>query len=238
LNLLFYKEGFSYCVQNENVKYPKVNHFKVNHFSSWEQEITKELEINLSLRRNFECVHAGFISSFFNLVPSTYLTESMDILLNFSEAEFEDNLLLQSKTDFESSFVYGTSQKLMAKLNDLYSKVKASHSGKVFLNSLEKSESEMVHLNLNHTNFEIAVLNATGIQFYNLFETPTDEDILFFSLFAMEQLALDPNKVSVKTYGQLLPETKVFQTLKKYIRFVQTAGKDEVYLENYTLYNL
>ena len=225
-------------MRNENVKYPKVNHFKVNRFSVWEEEITKELEINLSLRRNFENVHAGFISSFFNLVPSTYLSESKDVLLNFSEAEFEDNLLLLSETNFESSFVYGTSQKLMAKLNDLYSKVHVSHSGKVFLNSLEESESVTVHLNLNQTNFEIAVLNTTGIQFYNLFETPTDEDVLFFSLFAMEQLALDPNNVTVKTYGQLLPETNVFQTLKKYIRFVQTAVKDEVYLENYTLFNL
>ena len=215
-----------------------MNYFKVNHFKAWEEEIMKELEINLSLRRNFENVHVGFISSFFNLVPAPYLTESKEVLLNFSEAEFEDNLLLQSETDFESSFVYGTSQKLMAKLNELYAKVNVSHSGKVFLNSIEKSDSVTVHLNLNQSNFEIAVLNSTQIQFYNLFETPTDEDVLFFSLFAIEQLALDPNKVTVKTYGQLLPETKVFQSLKKYIRFVQTAVKDEAFLENYTLYNL
>lgn len=238
MHLLFYKEGFSHCVLTENGSTSKPNHFKVSHFSQWEEEICKELELNLSLRRNFEIVHAGFVSSFFNLVPESFLTNSKDVLLNFSEAEFEENVLLESATAFESSFIYGTSQKVVSKLQDLFGEVNLSHSGSIFLNSIEKSDDRSIHLNLIQNNLEIAVFNSTKIQFYNLFETPSDEDILFFTLFALEQVGLDANKLTLKTYGQLLPETKVFQTLKKYVRFVNTAMKDENFMENYTLNNL
>ena len=152
LHLLFYKEGFSYCVLPENGITAKVNHFKVSHFNRWEDEITKELEINLSLRRNFEKVYTSFVSSFFNLVPQSFHSESKDTLLNFSEAEFEENVLLESPTSFESSFIYGTSQKLVNTLNDLYSNVSLSHSGSVFLNSIENPDENSVHLNLIQIN--------------------------------------------------------------------------------------
>src|SRR5690606_35822223 len=110
--------------------------------------------------------------------------------------------------------------------------------GSVFLNTIEASKDTVVHLNLNHHNLEIAVTKNAKLEFYNLFETITGEDILFFTLFAMEQVGVDTNKVQMKTYGQLLPNTKVFQIFKKYVRHVNIAMKDEEYLENYTLFNL
>ena len=215
-----------------------MNHFKVSHVNKWEAEIIRELEVNLRLRRNFDEVNAAFLSSFFNLVPGDYLSVNQDILLNFSEAEFENNAILQGKTDFGGAFVYGISQVLMDKLNELYGEVDYFHSGNIFLNSISGSGEIKIHLNLYEHNLEVAVTKESEVVFYNLFETLTGEDILFYTLFAVEQLNLDPNKTELKTYGQLLPNTKVFQIFKKYVRFVSPGLKDEDFLENYTLYRL
>ena len=222
----------------EKSKTPKVHHFKVSHLNKWEAEILRELEVNLRLRKNFDKVNAGFMSSFFNLVPNSYLIENQEILLNFSEAEFEVNRILQSRTHCENTFVYGTSQLLLDKLKNLYGKVECFHSGSVFLNSVKISNETIVHLNLYEHNLEIAVTADSGVVFYNLFEAQAGEDILFYTLFALEQLNLDAGKTELKTYGQLLPETKTYQTLKKYVRFVFPGSKDEKFLEQFTIFNL
>lgn len=238
LSLLFYKEGFSFCAYDENANRGKISHFKVTNINRWEIEVIKELEVNLRLRRNYENVSAAFVSSFFNLVPDSYISVSNDVLLNLSEAEFENNAIFTSKTLHGSTFVYGTSQLILDKLNELYSKINFSHSGRIFLDSIVFSRQAELHLNLFPNHLEAVITGEKGILFYNLFEIQSDEDILFYTLFALEQLELDANKVELKCYGRLLAGTNVYQTLKKYIRYVSPAIKNEEFLENYTLLNL
>lgn len=238
LHLLFYKDGFSFCTKSSDGKFSKVSTYKVSHFSKWEEEVMRELEINLQLRRTFDSVKVGLVTGFFNLVPNDYLDMNSESLLNFSETEFEQNILLESSTKTNASFLFGGSQLLVQKLIELYKNVEIFHSGSIFVNSVSESNSSVVHLNLVHHNLEILVMNGKQIAYYNLFETQTGEDILFYSLFAMEQIGLDTNKVELKTYGQLLANTKVFQIFKKYVRHVSVGLKDEEYLENYSLFNL
>jgi len=237
LNLLFFKEGFSYCTQNGKI-YSDVSVFKVSNLNLWEEEVIKELEINLKLRRNFEQVNVGLISGFFTLVPNQYLTESRETLLDFSEGEFENNILLQSETRFGCNFVYGTSLLLTEKLSELYRNVNFYHSGTVFLNAVETEKEKTLYLNLNYNQLEIFVAADADVIFYNLIETPTVEDVLFFTLFTAEQLNLDLNQISVNCYGELMPDNQAFQMLKKYVRNLNTAMKNEVFLKNFTLFNL
>lgn len=220
------------------VKNPKVSHYRVQFPSKWEEEVLKELEVNLYLRRSFQTVYVGFISSFFALVPKDYVNIDFETLLNFSEADFENNTLFDCSTQFNNSMVYGISSLLLAQLEKQYESISICHSGKIFLDSIDLREEETVHLNLNHHQLEIAVTSTNDLVLYNIFETVTGEDILFYTLFALEQLKLDPNKVMLKCYGELLPQTKVFQIFRKYVRHVQAALKDEVYLENFSLFNV
>src|SRR5690606_35706916 len=117
------------CVYTENGNPGKISLFKVTQPHQWEPEVIKELEVNLRLRRNFENVSVAFISPFYNLVPDSYLSISNETLLNLSEAEFENNVLLASPTRHANSFIYGTSQLLLDKLNELYPKLTLFHSG-------------------------------------------------------------------------------------------------------------
>lgn len=238
LQFLFHKEGFSYSIKSEIEKSEKIFHFKVQHSKQWEDEILKEISTNLNLRRNFQEVRVGFVSSFFNLVPKTYSEESAEALLVLSEAEFEENVLFKSDILFDCSLIYGTSQKLVDLLNKQYSKVEFMHSAALFLNFLEKSEAPTLHLNLIENQLEVAGIEKNELIFYNLFDTTSNEDILFFTLFTLEQLNWNPNKIPLNTYGQLLANSSGFQSLRKYVRYVNMAHKNEIYLENYSLFNL
>lgn len=237
LHLLFYKEGFSFYVQTDEKTKGKLYHFQVTQAGNWEEEIAKELETNLLLRRNFGKVNVAFISSFFSLVPLAYKNENPETLLNFSEAEFEVNYLMTSNTQFGNCFVYGVSQNLIDILTHQYKKLNFCHSGSVLLNALSKSDAGL-HIFLWKKQLEVVVLEDEKLLFYNMFDTPSGEDVLFYTLFVLEQLSLNPQKVSMKTYGELNSSHKVFQLFKKYVKNVSAALKDEVELENFTLYNV
>lgn len=239
LSLFFHKEGFCFCLYDENGNPGKTSHFKTSHTNLWEAEVIKELDLNLRLRRNYAGVSAGFVSHFYNLVPHAYISSvSNETLLNFSEAEFDDNAILVDKTKHGNSFVYGISQPLLDKLKELYPKINLFHSGKIFLDSISFSNQPELHLNLHERTLEAVVTSDKKVIFYNLFEVQTDEDILFYTLFILEQLELDANKVELKCYGKLLPSTSIYQTLKKYIRYISPALKNEEFLEEYSLFNL
>lgn len=198
----------------------------------------KELDINLNLRRSFDKVNACFVSSFFSLVPGIYAGMDKEQLLNFSEAEFDNNILKSSETEGGAVIVYGISNLIENKLKTLYTDISFYHSAKIFIDAVRNSVETQVHLNLIHHKLEVIATDSTGLIFYNLFDTPSGEDILFYTLFAMEQLELDTNKTEIKTYGELQTDTKVFQILKKYVRYVNLGLKDELYLKNFTIYNL
>lgn len=239
LNLLFYKEGFSYCVATSQNEPSKVHRFQVSNQQQWENEVIKELEVNLQLRRNFGQVNVGLLTSFFNLVPIAYDSIDAETLLNFSEAAFENNVLLKSESiDDAFKIVFGTSQRLMDGLNKLHQQVHFYHSAEVFYAHLVYLDKNCIHLNLNHQHLEVMVTQDKTLRFYNVFETAVEEDILFYALFVLEQLGLNPNQVQMNTYGELLPETQAFQLLKKYVRYVNAALKNEEVLANFTLYNL
>lgn len=237
MNLLFYKGGFSFFVQSEQKNKGKVQTFEVSQPNLWEEEVCKELETNLALRRNFKEVRACFLSSFYSLVPTTYKDENAETLLNFSEAEFEENQLLTGSSRWDAHFVYGTSQALMECLSKQYDHLNFFHSGQVFLSALDEKAGE-VHLNLFKGNLEVAVLEEGKLVFYNLFDSPTDEDVLFYTLFAIEQLNLETNKMKLVTYGDLKPSTSAYGTLRKYIRNLSPVSKDETVMDNFTLLNL
>ncbi|HUH34884.1 MAG TPA: DUF3822 family protein [Moheibacter sp.] len=239
LNLLFFKEGFSYCIVSTDNERPKVHTFQVKHLNQWEKEVIQELEVNLHLRRNFGQVNVGFLTSFFNLVPTAYESLDAETLLNFSEATFENNALLKSETiNGALKIVYGTSQLLIDGLKKLHQQVNFYPAAQVFYAHLVYLDKDCIHLNWQHQHLEIMVTQDKQLIFYNVFETASDEDVLFYTLFALEQLGLKANQIQLNTYGALLPETRVFQLLKKYVRYVNAALKDEEVLANFTLYKL
>ncbi|MDD3459385.1 MAG: DUF3822 family protein [Weeksellaceae bacterium] len=238
LNLLFYREGFSYSVDNGRDSRPMVHDFQVEQSLNWEAEIIREFELNLSLRRNFSQVRASFVSTFFNVVPAELLDENLEVLLNFSEAEFENNRLLSSQSVFGASLVFGISQLLFDKLNLQYANTVYCHSGKVLMDSVAVNSEPFIHLHLSHQMLEILVSESDKLLYYNLFETPTAEDVLFYSLYVADQFGFDTNTVNVKTYGELMEGRKIFELLRKYVRRLSQAVKEEVYMKNYSLYKL
>jgi hypothetical protein len=85
--------------------------------------------------------------------------------------------------------------------------------------SLLSNESEKLHkdiyLNLNLSSIEIIVFENKKLVFFNNFDTRTQEDVVYYTLFALEQLQLDPRKVSIQYINS--NDRENIDVLKNYI---------------------
>jgi len=91
---------------------------------------------------------------------------------------------------------------------------------------------------LSLPNLQNARLYHSGIVFYNLFETKTKEDFLFYILYTLNQLNISPNTVSLYAFGDILNSPNYYETLQKYVRHISFNEADKQLGQYFTLYKL
>ena len=88
-------------------------------------------------------------------------------------------------------------------------------------------------LNINYNIIEITIKQKNNLQFYNAFNYQTTEDIIYYLLFTLEQLQLNPLTVKIAIAGQTDSNSELIISLKKYIKHINfTANNTATYFKN------
>jgi hypothetical protein len=91
---------------------------------------------------------------------------------------------------------------------------------------------------VNSSSFEIIAIKNQDLIFYNTFEYSTKEDFIYYILFTLEQLKLDPETIKTGLIGTINKDDELFKIIYKYIRFVEFSKPNYTYTtENNLDYN-
>jgi len=116
-----------------------------------------------------------------------------------------------------------------------------------FLSRFKNTYSDEVMLLQIHRQFiDLVVMKNDKLMFSNSFEYQTPEDLVYYTLFALEQLGLNPQKLPVKVAGILKKESKTWDWLRKYIKDVEFIERNDEFsysdeldsMPHYYFYNL
>ena len=88
------------------------------------------------------------------------------------------------------------------------------------------TEDEM-YINVEPFHFEMIVLKKGRFHLYNTFEYFTKEDFIYFVLFVVEQLKLNPETLTVNLTGHIVKDDDLYQLLYTYIRHVEFKQPSE-----------
>lgn len=77
-----------------------------------------------------------------------------------------------------------------------------------------------VFVNVRQGSFDIIVLNDGRLRYCNSFSWKANEDLVYYLIFVLDQLALNPENVPVMLSGLLEPDSALFALLQQYIRHV------------------
>jgi|TARA_R100000479_G_scaffold70100_3_gene33793 hypothetical protein len=103
---------------------------------------------------------------------------------------------------------------------------------KTILNAEKFSEKTKVYLHVQVENFDCIVVKNGKLILCNTFSYRTAEDFIYYLLFCMEQLSLNPESTEVVLSGDIEKESNLFDIVYKYVRHVSFVSDKISFSEN------
>jgi hypothetical protein len=222
--------GLSFCILNKTtntIEYLKNVSFdkKGTPFEALERLITT-LDTNTIFEQNFESVLLIYQNELSTCVPKPLFNEdNIADYLKFNAKILNTDFIAYDEIKTNDSInVYVPYVNINNYVFDRFGAFEYKHASTILIQSLlEKeatSEEKKLFINVTKNYFEIIAVFNNNLEFYNTFEYQTKEDFIYFILFTIEQLKLDPESILTRIMGDISKDDELFEIVYKYIRYV------------------
>ena len=224
-------DGFSFCIFDKDLV--DVIFLKKFEFSERAQNpeqllnfIKQIFEKENVLKEKFESVNISHQNNLAVLVPeSLYDSEYKADYLKYSVKVLQDDsIAVEDIENYEAKNVYIPFTAVNNFMKEIYGEFESLHTSTVLLNSLLKYFKNTIKkyffVNVSKHSIELVYMQNGEIQLYNSFLYYTKEDFIYYILFAMEQLGLDPDSQPVTFIGDIEKEYSLYSITYQYVRHV------------------
>jgi len=220
--------GLSFCVA-DTVSQKLLISDKVD-FSDEKNPMTAKDELEKLFQKHdienmhFDEVVAVHRNTLFGLVPkSLFNPNNLNEYLKFNTKVLANDILAYDEVEnHELVNVYVPYVNINNYIYDLFGEFDFMHNGTVLLQSLLNNQTQNQEItcfvHANKEQLDITVLNQRKLLLYNSFKYQTKEDFVYYLLFVIEQLELDPKNVTVKLFGSIEEDDEIFQLCYNYIQ--------------------
>lgn len=193
--------------------------------------------------RNENCeVTAVFLNELYSLVPERfYKEENASDYLKFNTKILENDYVAQDHLPEKGMVnVYIPYTNINNFFFEKYGEFEYRHSMTVLVDDLlnrnQDDQQTRMYLNCYPGGYDLIVTKEGSLLLANSFKCKTREDFIYYLLFTVEQLQLDPTTLKLILLGKIAENSDYYQiayTYIKEIKFLETsfgfifAGKDE-----------
>lgn len=168
------------------------------------------------------------------LIPSALFEESeKDSYLNFSvESGVEEKVLFDRLTRLEIVNIFGVNNMLYDQIFRFFPVAKVCHISSlliegIWMNFKNLIAEKRVFIFVREEAFNMMIFDRKQLVYSNAFQFRAPEDFVYFVIFVMEQLNLNPEEVPVTLLGNIDTKTPHFDLIYKYIRNIDFALRSE-----------
>lgn len=178
-------------------------------------------------KKGYEHVLVNYVTKQFTLCPANfYSQESVRAVLEFNVGKVNDQLILTDEINSDIKLIYAIDEQLKSMLDRLFPQHQIRHSltvlSKLIL-SAEEFTKENILLSVQGNYIELVVKQENKLVLVNQFSIKTQEDILYYVLFVMEQYQFNPLFVMVSVLGNVNTDSSLVSALKKYVKNIHLA---------------
>ncbi|MCS6795186.1 MAG: DUF3822 family protein [Raineya sp.] len=170
-------------------------------------------------------------SGCFTLIPDEYFDET----LLYSYLELYPNNLENTevksfhhrKCKYHSIFRIETEFIEWAKKSYPNKEIKIIHQADAFLEGalLENHENASIFIYIESKYMNMTILQGENLLLHNRYYYQSPQDFVYFVLFAIDELQLNPEECHVKLYGEISRDSGIYNLLQKYVRHVEFGKK-------------
>lgn len=182
---------------------------------------------------------------FNTLVPAPLFDEKEKGLFLAFNQTFQDNSRIQSDSlkAAEAFNVYYLSNPLVEKIKDIWANARIAHLQSVLIESLlitqrNKTTEPTAYVHVRNAGFDMVVLRNDKLLFANNFKFTTPEDFIYFLLFSMDQLRLNPESTNIVLSGSIEKGMPIYEILFQYVRNIRFAERNTAFEYSYILEEL
>lgn len=184
------------------------------------------------LRKSFSKIVCIIPSSQYTLVPNAlYNPDKKEEYLSFIFDVHQGNQIHTSDLASEDAkLIYATPLAYDQIAEDFFPSAMLLPRTAAFINYIlprfRNVPSSLIFMNLYRDEFDLLVLENGKMKFCNNYSFKAPEDLVYYTLFVMDQLSLNPEKAEVSMSGKISIKSDLVKLLRKYIRFVNVLKFD------------
>ncbi|MCX7549427.1 DUF3822 family protein [Xanthomarina sp. F2636L] len=188
------------------------------------------------LQNNFNKVHVVYVNELATIVPKPLFNEDyLADYLKFNSKILKSDFIVYDNLEINDSVtVYVPYVNINNYIYETFGSFTYNHFSSILVEKIlqiEKHADDVkfyVHVNKDH--FEIVVSNQGKLILFNTFDYSSKEDFIYYILFTMEQLGLNPEKTNLVLLGDIDKESNLFTILYTYIRHISFGKRLDSYL--------
>ena len=222
--------GLSFCILNRTSNSIEFTHYKAfkkqaNPFETLEY-LKQELTNLDALDQTFSNVLVIYQNGLSNLVPKAlYEEEQAADYLKFNSKILNTDYISHDEISINDSInVYVPYVNINNYIFDTFGEFEYKHSSTILIESLLKETAESktaIYININEHHFELVAIKGNELLLYNSYEYSSKEDVIYYLLFAMEQLQLHPETTQLNLMGLIDKEDDIYSIIYTYVRHVE-----------------
>ncbi len=206
-------------------------------------ELRNTVDSNTELQQTFDSIICIYQNELSCLVPNDLFDENnkADYLKFNAKILKTDYISHDNLPTINSTNVYVPLVNINNYIFETYGSFDYKHASTILLETLlqiaPNTTDRTLYINVNQSSFEIICLKNKELHFYNTFEYITKEDFIYYILFTLEQLKLNPETIKLNLIGNIKKEDELYNIVYKYVRFVEFLKPNYKYTFNHNLSN-
>jgi hypothetical protein len=231
--------GLSFCIIDESkssVVFAKL--------ISFDQKITAEKLLDKithcfnteeTLKHSFDKVSVIHDNNIQTVVPKALFNEkNLADYLKYSVKLLQtDFIAYENLATIEAVNVYVPYVNVNNYIFERFGSFEYKHSSTILLNTLLKNDYSKeglgIYVNVKTSDFDLIITKNKTLLLHNKFEYQTAEDFIYYILFTMEQLELNPNEMPLEIFGNISTQSELYKILYKYVRYVELKNTKSSY---------
>jgi hypothetical protein len=192
------------------------------------------------LKQSFHSTKLLFESNKSTLIPTPLFDEhekSSFSSFNF-QIQNEESILFNKLKNLDAYIVYSVPEIILKTVQELFSDpILYCHSGAfieslLILNKNQKMQKKLF-VNARDSFLDAVILDSRKLIYFNTFKYKSKEDFIYFVIFILEQLQLNPEEIELVFSGTIDKNSKLFDTVYKYIRDVSFQKRTDTFNYSY-----
>jgi len=242
LSIQVYLNGISFCISsitNGTIEsYNEVSFAFMEPSKSLESNLKDYFAIHPNLHQKFEKITVLHYNKMSALVPNELFDEDyIGSYLQYHTKVYESDYFNHDGIEFlQAQCVYVPYIHLNNFLIEQLGDFEYHHSHSVLLKSISKlhdTNTSKVYIHFNENQADFLVFKQEQFILLNSFEISSPTDLLYYTLFVMEQNQLLPDFHEVVLLGSFIEQDVIFQLLAEYIRNLSLLNSETLANKNY-----